>query len=166
MTSDSDDPRSVECEWRNPHSFKLDDELTAPRVPPFQVSLGATQLATEHGHLKPQRLHAGAVLRRTVKQRLEFRVRDSPPHHAALPGLRGGDGARGRGDRWPVTAVMTRSRTYALARHNMTPTRPSCRRPRCPRWRAGESAEGHVPRAQQPAAHRTGRSCMVTGSTR
>ena len=78
VTSDSDDPLSLECEWRNPHSFKLmSTKLSTPRVPPFQVSLEGSDLMRDNKMLKPNDYTLVLKAGRTVKQRLEFRVRDS-----------------------------------------------------------------------------------------
>lgn len=137
----------MECEWRNPHSFKLTStKLTAPRVPPFQVSLGATELATEHGHLKPNDYTLVLRSGRTVKQRLEFRVRDSSYYITQRSlGYEGEMVHVAEETLWPVTAV-TRDEIpdeYVQGSFdNMTPTRPSCRRPRCPRSRAGSPRRG------------------------
>ncbi|MFI7481996.1 hypothetical protein ACH9EU_06215 [Kocuria sp. M1R5S2] len=78
VTADSDTPLSVECEWRNPHSFRLERaKLVESRVPPFQISLEGTRIARPDGTLKPNDYTLVLKAGRTVKQRREFKLRDS-----------------------------------------------------------------------------------------
>ncbi|MCD1144808.1 hypothetical protein LQU92_06060 [Kocuria sp. LUK] len=78
VTSDADAPLSVEVEWRNPHSFRLEKaRLAENRVPPFQISLEGTPLARPDGTLRPNDYTLVLKAGRTVKQRREFKLRDS-----------------------------------------------------------------------------------------
>lgn len=169
VTSDSDDPLSVECEWRNPHSFKLTStKLTAPRVPPFQVSLGATELATEHGHLKPNDYTLVLRSGRTVKQRLEFRVRDSSYYITQRSlGYEGEMVHVAEETLWPVTAV-TRDEIpdeYVQGSFdNMTPHEAELPEAEVPEVAGWESAEGQMfPERSNELPTAPDVSCMVTG---
>ncbi|WP_260849321.1 hypothetical protein [Kocuria marina] len=169
VTSDSDDPLSVECEWRNPHSFKLmSTKLTAPRVPPFQVSLGGTDLAREDGHLKPNDYTLVLRSGRTVKQRLEFRVRDSS-YYITQRSL-GYDGEMvhvAEEPLWPVTAV-TRDEIpdeYVQGSFdNMDPHEATVDEVPVPGVAGWESAEGQMfPERSNELPEAPDVSCMVTG---
>ncbi|MFJ4760902.1 hypothetical protein ACIP1V_09020 [Kocuria marina] len=169
VTSDSDDPLSVECEWRNPHSFKLmSTKLTAPRVPPFQVSLGGTELAREDGHLKPNDYTLVLRSGRTVKQRLEFRVRDSS-YYITQRSL-GYDGEMvhvAEEPLWPVTAV-TRDEIpdeYVQGSFdNMDPHEATVDEVPVPEVAGWESAEGQMfPERSNELPEAPDVSCMVTG---
>ncbi len=169
VTSDSDDPLSVECEWRNPHSFKLmSTKLTAPRVPPFQVSLGGTDLAREDGHLKPNDYTLVLRSGRTVKQRLEFRVRDSS-YYITQRSL-GYDGEMvhvAEEPLWPVTAV-TRDEIpdeYVQGSFdNMDPHEATVDEVPVPEVAGWESAEGQMfPERSNELLEAPDVSCMITG---
>ncbi|MCT2021687.1 hypothetical protein [Kocuria marina] len=169
VTSDSDDPLSVECEWRSPHSFKLTStKLTAPRVPPFQVSLGGTELAREDGHLKPNDYTLVLRSGRTVKQRLEFRVRDSS-YYITQRSL-GYDGEMvhvAEEPLWPVTA-LTRDEIpdeYVQGSFdNMDPHEATVDEVPVPEVAGWESAEGQMfPERSNELPEAPDVSCMVTG---
>ena len=172
VTSDSDDPLSVECEWRNPHSFKLvSTKLTPPRVPPFQVSLGRTELALPDGRLKPNDYTLVLRAGRTVKQRLEFRVRDSSYYITQRSlGYEGEMVHVAQEPLWPVTAV-TRDEIpdeYVQGSFdNMDPWEQDedatavAEVPEVPGW---ESAEGQMfPERSNELPTAPDVSCMVTG---
>ena len=174
VTSDSEDPLSLECEWRNPHSFKLvSAKLSQPRVPPFQVSLEGTEVMRGSGALKPNDYTLVLRSGRTVKQRLEFRVRDS-----SLPVTRRSPGSEGElvhvNDQplWPVSAETRGELPEGYvqgSRDSMDPVEPPAveNRPAIPDAAEWHSAEGQMYLERSNELPPTeGPSCLATGKHR
>lgn len=78
VVSDSADPLTLEVEWRHPETFRLQrHKLAEAMVPPFQISVTDTPIASPLGGLKPNDYVLVLKAGRIVKQRVRFSVRDS-----------------------------------------------------------------------------------------
>jgi hypothetical protein len=171
ITSDTDAPLSVECEWRNPHSFKLEKaKLVEGRVPPFQISLHGTPMARADRTLKPNDYTLVLKAGRTVRQRREFKLRDSSFHLTQRSlGYEGEMVHVEEEPLWPVTAgiVAELPERYVQGAFDNLPAREAAgdhEVPGAPGW---HSSEGQLLLQRTNALPEPeGRSCLATGRHR
>lgn len=171
ITSDTDAPLSVECEWRNPHSFALQKaKLVEARVPPFQISLGRTPLARADGTLKPNDYTLVLKAGRTVKQRRELKLRDSSFHVTQRSlGYEGELVHVAHEPLWPVTAatVAQPPEQYVQGAFDNLPARDVDAEHEVPRAPGWHSSEGQLLLARTNVLPQPeGWSCLATGRHR
>ncbi|KAA9394687.1 hypothetical protein FCK90_05830 [Kocuria coralli] len=107
VVSDSDDPLTLEVEWRHQETFRLQrHKLAEGVVPPFQISTGGTPMAAPAGGVKPNDYVLVLKAGRTVKQRVHYSVRDCSFYMTQRSlGYEGEMVHTGDDALWPVTAA-------------------------------------------------------------
>ncbi|MDO4255188.1 MAG: hypothetical protein Q4C81_08615 [Kocuria sp.] len=175
VVSDAADPVSVEVEWRNPETFRLQRHKLADNlVAPFQISPENTPMAAPGGGLKPHDYVVVLKSGRTVKQRVRLSVRDSSFYMTQRTlGYEGELVHVGHDPLWPVTAATLAElpEEYVQGAFNNLDAVElpvaelgAVTIPRVPGW---HSAEGQLMvRRENVLPDHVGPSCLATGKHR
>ena len=171
VVSDSDDPLTLEVEWRHAETFRLErHKLAENRTPPFQISVESTPMVGPDGRLRPNDYILVLKAGRTVKQRIAYQVRDTSFYITQRSlGYEGEMLHEPTDALWPVTAATAEElpEEYvqgAFDNLEAHPVETDLELPLVPGWHS-EEGQLLVPRENVLPEH-DGPSCLRTGRHR